>query len=165
LKAFLLFVFAILVLGLLIPQQLRMPVEGAGSASYNKASYWYYPWGPSVTHKGVDIFAPKGTAVHSSVRGLVLMKGNFGRGGKVVLILGPKWRLHYFAHLSEIKTSVLAFVTPTSVIGTVGNSGNAQGKPPHLHYSIFTMLPYPWNIDGDHQGWMKMFYLNPISYF
>ena len=37
-------------------------------------------------------------------------------------------------------------------------------KPPHLHYSIFTLVPYPWRIDGSKQGWMKMFFLDPIYY-
>lgn len=163
-KAILLFALALILLGLLIPQQLLMPVSGAGRGSFDKRSFWYYPWGPSVTHKGVDIFAPSGTPVHAAVNGIVLMKGKFGRGGNVVLVLGPKWRLHYYAHLKEIRTSLLAPVTKQSVIGTVGTTGNAQGKPPHLHYSIFTAIPYPWRMDGDHQGWMKMFYLNPIDY-
>ncbi len=163
-KALLLVSAALLVLGLLFPQQLHMPVSGAGKGSYDKRSFWYYPWGPSVTHKGVDIFAPSGTPVYASVNGIVLMKGKFGRGGNVVLVLGPKWRLHYYAHLRAIRTSFLSFVSTKSVIGTVGNTGNAVGKPPHLHYSIFTPIPYPWRIDDDHQGWMKMFYLNPIDF-
>ena len=41
---------------------------------------------------------------------------------------------------------------------------NAQGKSPHLHYAIATLIPYPWRIDSDHQGWKKMFSLNPIDY-
>ncbi len=49
---------AIAVLGLLIPQNLKMPVVGADSNSYNHETFWYYPWGKSM-HKGVDIFAGK----------------------------------------------------------------------------------------------------------
>ncbi|WP_244174736.1 M23 family metallopeptidase [Tenacibaculum discolor] len=85
-------------------------------------------------------------------------------GGNIVVILGPKWRLHYYAHLEEVKTTSLTFVNNNSVIGTVGTSGNAAGKAPHLHYSIFTLIPYVWKIDSDKQGWKKMFYLNPIDY-
>jgi len=58
----------------------------------------------------------------------------------------------------------LSFVNTNSTIGTVGTSGNAVGKPPHLHYSILTIIPYVWRIDSDRQGWKKMFYLNPIEY-
>jgi len=49
-------------------------------------------------------------------------------------------------------------------IGTVGATGNAKGKSPHLHYSMTTIVPYPWRIDFAKQGWKKMFYLNPIDY-
>jgi murein DD-endopeptidase MepM/ murein hydrolase activator NlpD len=49
-------------------------------------------------------------------------------------------------------------------IGAVGTTGNAKGKSPHLHYSIMTLVPYPWRIDNGKQGWKKMFYLNPINY-
>ena len=149
---------------MLIPQQLKMPVQGASAADYNAQSFWYYPWGKSVTHKGVDIFAKTGTAIHSSTRGIVLYAGQISLGGNFVIVLGPKWRLHYYAHLHEISTSSLSFVSQSTKIGTVGTSGNAAGKSPHLHYSILTLVPYPWRIDGSHQGWKKMFFLDPTSF-
>jgi len=95
----------------------------------------------------------------------LLYTGNLWRGGKAALILGPKWRLHYYAHLNEINTKRLSLVSSSCIIGTVGTSGNAANTPPHLHYSIVTLIPYPWRIDNDRQGWKKMFYLNPIDYF
>jgi murein DD-endopeptidase MepM/ murein hydrolase activator NlpD len=158
-------VLAVLVIGFLIPQNLKMPVENATSSDYNPNSFWYFPWGKSGTHKGVDVFADKGTIINSSTSGLVLYCGNISRGGNFVLVLGPKWRLHYYAHLDEVKPSTLSFVNNESIIGTVGDSGNAAGKAPHLHYSILTLAPYIWRIDSDEQGWKKMFYLNPIEYF
>jgi len=141
-----------------------MPVKGATKSDYNSKSFWFFPWGKSVTHKGVDIFSKKGTEINSSTSGLVLYSGEISIGGKFVIILGPKWRLHYYAHLNQLKTSSLAFVYKKSTIGTVGTTGNAAGKPPHLHYSILTIIPYVWRIDSDNQGWKKMFYLNPIEY-
>lgn len=162
----LLVVFAIIILiGFLIPQKMIIPVEGATSADWHPETFWYYPWGKSVTHKGVDIFAEKGTSVISSTGGVVLYRGKFGAGGNVILILGPKWRLHYYAHLDRIDTGKFRFVKKGREIATVGDSGNAVGKPPHLHYSVFTLFPYPWRIDRTRQGWKKMFYLNPIDYF
>ncbi|WP_344397578.1 M23 family metallopeptidase, partial [Streptomyces asiaticus] len=85
-------------------------------------------------------------------------------GGKIVFVLGPKWRLHYYAHLDKITVHVLNFVNHQSVIGTVGDSGNASGKSPHLHYSIETIIPYPWRIDKSRQGWRKMTFLDPTVY-
>ncbi len=162
-KSILFTALVILIIGFLIPQNLKMPVQGASKSDYNAQSFWFYPWGKSVTHKGVDIFAKHGTDIHSSTTGLVLFAGEIKRGGKYVLTLGPKWRLHYYAHLNEIKTKPFSFVNHNSTIGTVGTSGNATGKPPHLHYSIVTSIPYLWRIDSDKQGWKKMFFLNPIK--
>jgi len=119
--------------------------------------------GKSVTHKGVDIFSKKGTIIHSSTNGIVLYQGQISMGGNIVLVLGPKWRLHYYAHLDSIKTNALAPVGPGSTIGTVGAKWVMQ-QPPHSHYTIKTLVPYPWRIDHSVQGWRKMFYLNPIPY-
>ncbi|UTW61021.1 M23 family metallopeptidase [bacterium SCSIO 12741] len=155
---------AVLLIGYLIPQNLSMPVEGATKSDYHKDSFWYYPWGKSVTHKGVDIFASEGTVLNSSTSGIVLYTGKIKMGGNVVLILGPKWRLHYYAHLKDIQTRKWGLVKNGETIGSVGSSGNAKGKPAHLHYSIVTPVPYIWRWDGDRQGWKKMFYLNPIDF-
>tara|TARA_R110002096_G_scaffold373980_1_gene567537 strand:- start:221 stop:736 length:516 start_codon:yes stop_codon:yes gene_type:complete len=157
-------ILGIIVIGLLIPQNLKMPVDKATTKDFNNKSYWAYPWGKSVTHKGVDIFAKKGTNIHSSTNGIVLITGNQYPGGKYAVVLGPKWRLHYYAHMDEIKTSAVSFVNQKSIIGTVGNTGNAINTPSHLHYSIITPIPYPWRVDDNIQGWMKMFILNPIDY-
>ena len=163
-KIILIAILSIIVIGLLIPQNLKMPVVGADSNSYNHNAFWHGGWGSSVVHKGVDIFAKKGTGIKSSTVGIVLTIGDGDKSGKFVLILGPKWRLHYYAHLDEIKTKRFALVTQDTEIGTVGNTGNAINTPAHLHYSIVTLIPYPWRIDNSPHGIRKMFYLNPIDY-
>ena len=157
-------VAAIVLLGLIIPQNLKMPVVGADSNSYNHETFWYEGWGTSIVHKGIDVFAKRGTSVHSATWGIVLMTAEYGKGGKFVVTIGPKWRLHYYAHLDEIKTKPFAFVTQETEIGTVGNTGNAITTPAHLHYGIGTIIPYLWRIDSAPLGWQKMFYLNPIDY-
>ena len=155
---------AIVLIGMLLPQNLKMPVVGADSNDYNHQTFWYEGWGTSIVHKGVDVFAKRGTSVHSATWGVVLATAERGKGGKFVLVLGPKWRVHYYAHLDEIRTKPFSFVTQESEIGTVGNTGNAITTPAHLHYGIATMIPYPWRIDDAPLGWQKMFYLNPIDY-
>lgn len=159
-------VIALLILaaGMLMPQYVQIPVEGATSADYNPKAFWYYPWGKSITHKGVDVFAKEGTNVLTAVSGLVLAAGENSRGGNYVLVLGAKWRVHYYAHLKDVYAKPLRWVTAKTRIGTVGKTGNALTTPAHLHYSIVTLIPYPWRIDGAKQGWKKMFYLNPIDY-
>lgn len=70
--------------GLFIPQNLKMPVVGADSNSYNHETFWYEGWGTSIVHKGVDVFGKKGTSVHSSTWGIVLATVKLGKGGKFV---------------------------------------------------------------------------------
>ncbi len=160
----LLMILTIIFIGFLFPQKFQMPVKGATSKDYNPDSFWYYPWGKSVTHKGVDIFAPEGTQLYPTTGGIVIYSGKIELGGNVILVLGPKWRLHYYAHLQENKARTFSFISKNNLIGTVGSSGNAVGKPPHLHYAVITIIPYFWKIDNSKQGWKKMFYLNPIEF-
>jgi peptidoglycan LD-endopeptidase LytH len=161
-RKFLLNFILLVLIGFCLPQKFCFPVERAGKKDFSQDSFWYYPWGKSGTHKGVDIFSPVGTAVRSATGGLVVYCGEINRGGNVVFILGPKWRLHYYAHLSKIKSALFNLVSSGEKIGEVGTSGNAKGKSPHLHYSINSLIPLPWQIDGSRQGWKKMLYVNPI---
>lgn len=151
----------LLIIGLVIPESPIIPVKNGSSNDWNHQAFWYEPWGTSGVHKGIDIFAQKGTNLLSSTKGVVLYTGELKLGGKVIIVLGPKWRVHYYAHLDQIETRALSFVGAAKKIGTVGDSGNAVGKQPHVHYSIVTLLPYFWRVDFDSQGWKKMFYLNP----
>lgn len=152
--------------GLLIPYSFRNPVDGATCNDYNQESYWYYPWGTSVTHKGVDIFKAKGTPVRPAAGvEFVLFAGHRGgKGGNIAITLAPKWRMHYYAHMDEVRTRRFAIVTHDSVIGTVGNTGNAVNTPAHLHFSIMSLLPHPWDIDDSPHGKWKALYMNPVNY-
>lgn len=164
-KKLLIILLLVLIIGFLLPQPFVMPVQGANAKSYAQNSFWFYPWGKSVTHKGVDIFAKRGTPVHAATPGMVLYNGKIKTGGNVVLVLGPKWRLHYYAHLDSICEDLPLFVSTDTKIGTVGSTGNAAGKPPHLHYTMRSVFPSPWRYDNNSkQGWKKMFYINPIPY-
>ena len=151
----------ILVAGFLIPQDPAIPVTGATSADWNPESFWFEPWGASGVHKGIDVFGTGEQDVVASTGGVVLYRGTVSRGGNVVVILGPRWRVHYYAHLGDIDGTAGRLVSGGTRLGSVGDSGNAAGKPPHLHYAIVTLLPYPWRITTDTQGWKRMFYLDP----
>lgn len=152
---------AILLLFLAWPDRPRIPVEGASRADWNARSFWYYPWGSSGVHKGIDIFAPEGRPVLAATSGLVFRSGSFGNGGNMIAVLGPRLRVHYYAHLSRMDVKRGDWVWRGQTIGAVGTTGNAAGKPPHLHYVIATVVPYPWRITGEPQGWRKMFFLDP----
>jgi murein DD-endopeptidase MepM/ murein hydrolase activator NlpD len=76
-----------LVVLFLLPEWPRVPVAGATAPDWNRASFWYEPWGVSGVHKGIDIFAEKGTPVVAPTYGLVLFRGDIALGGRVVAML------------------------------------------------------------------------------
>ncbi len=159
LKIGLLILGTLLLVNLLWPTSIQPPVEGCGKESYNPKSFWH-PWGDH-EHRGIDIFAKKGTPVHPAIGGIVIKAGySSGLGGNCVVIFSSGMRFHYYAHLDEVKTHFGAIVSQKSIIGTVGNTGNAAGKPPHLHYSISSFIPQgDWRF---YSKWM-IFFINPIK--
>lgn len=155
--------FFILV-GFVWPEAKINPVKGAVVGDWAENSFWFEPWGTSGVHKGIDIFAKKGTPLLAVVDGLIIRTGNWPKGGKHIVILGPKWRVHYYAHMDSIKVEKYQFVSAGDQVGTVGNSGNAKGKPSHLHYTIATTYPRPWAATDETHGARKAFYLDPNIY-
>lgn len=100
------------------------------------------------THEGIDIFAPRGTPIQSTTQGIVSKVGNNNLGGRVVVVVGPGGAGHYYAHLEDYADiAVNDWVNAGDIIGYVGDSGNAKGTPPHLHYGIYingrAVNPYP----------------------
>lgn len=159
------FLFLVLIItGFCLPENFTVPVKSASKGDYNQKSFWAYPWGKSITHKGVDIFAKSGTAALSSIDGFVLKRGTSDRAGIYVVVISAKWRVHYYAHLASSMAKIGQWVSSGDQIGTVGATGNAAGKTPHLHYSIYSPIPLPWKGDKSIMGWKKMFFMNPITY-
>lgn len=153
----------IFVVILLLPEFPVMPVKGATSKDWNAKTFWFEPWGKSGVHKGIDIFGKRDTPIVSTTYGIVIFAGELPRGGNVVAVLGPKWRIHYYAHLSENPVFIGKPLRNGSAIGLLGDTGNAKGKPAHLHYSVISLLPYVWRMDDSTQGWKKAFYLDPAK--
>ena len=100
------------------------------------------------THEGIDIFAARGTPIQATTQGIVSKVGENGLGGRVVVIVGPGGAGHYYAHLEGYADiSPNDWVNAGDIIGYVGDSGNAKGTPPHVHYGIYingsAVNPYP----------------------
>ena len=155
------FVLTFIACGYLLPEKLIIPVKAATKADWNAKSFWFRPWGKSGVHKGIDIFGKEGTPVIAACSGIVVSAESNDNGGNVVSILGPKWRIHYYAHMKSFNVRNGEFVKQGSEIGTVGTTGNAAGKAPHLHYAIITQIPYVWKYTPEKYGFEKMFFLNP----
>ncbi|MDD5277819.1 MAG: M23 family metallopeptidase [Methylovulum sp.] len=149
-----------------IPEgQRRIPVAGASFKDWRPVSFWYYPWGRSGVHKGIDIFAREGTPVLAATGGLVVYSGKITMGGNIVLVLGAKWRSYYYAHLKDIAVPAGQWLNTGEILGTVGSTGNAQGKPPHLHFAINSFFPLLGQYDPRlPQAWKKVFYIDPNAF-
>ena len=130
------------------PPPTALPVPVAGVAPGRIADTWGGPRSGGRRHEGVDIFAPRGTPVHSSTPGIVLAVRDGGLGGRQVWVLGPAFERHYYAHLDDWAPGLARgdVVQAGSLLGTVGNTGNARGTPPHLHYGIY-------GADGAYNPW------------
>jgi len=119
------------------PASVAMPV--AGVRARDVADTFGAPRGADRSHEGVDIFAPRGTDVVSATRGVVASVREGGLGGRQVWVIGPGGQRHYYAHLDDWAPGLAEgdVVHPGSVLGRVGDTGNARGTPPHLHYGIY----------------------------
>ncbi len=151
----------LLLIGFFVPEKIIIPVQGATKNDWNHNTFWFEPWGTSGVHKGIDIFGAKDTPVVAATSGVVIFSGILRKGGNAIAILGPKWRIHYFAHLNKNSVVFGDFVNINEQIGTLGDTGNAIGKQPHVHYSILSLIPIPWLATMETQGWKKMFFLSP----
>lgn len=129
------------------PVTLPMPVAQVRRKAIRDT--WHASRPPARRHEGIDIFAEKGTPVLSTTEGMVLRRQETALGGYVVWVLGPGGHRHYYAHLDQpALLTARDRVQAGSVLGYVGNTGNAKTTPPHLHYGIYTgagaVNPYPF---------------------
>ncbi|QYF95161.1 M23 family metallopeptidase [Massilia sp. PAMC28688] len=129
-----------------LPSSLNMPVEGVEVRQLRDT--WQAFRTSSRRHEGIDIFAARGTPVRASVEGIILRIEETNLGGKVVWVMGPGNQRHYYAHLdriADIKPGQR--VQAGSLLGYVGNTGNAASTPPHLHYGVYgaggAINPFP----------------------
>lgn len=88
------------------------------------------------SHRGVDMFAPWNEPVYAVESGRVSV-GNRGLGGKQIFLTGNSGASYYYAHLNGFNVSDGASVNQGDLIGFNGNSGNAAGTSPHVHFQIY----------------------------
>ncbi|TVZ52446.1 murein DD-endopeptidase MepM/ murein hydrolase activator NlpD [Dokdonia sp. Hel_I_53] len=128
--------------------QYQFPVSNKGNKAVQ--SFWGDSRGGGKrSHKGIDIFASRGTPVIASTNGIVTSTGERGLGGKQVWIRdGFFGQSLYYAHLDSIIARSGQRVKIGDTLGLVVNTGNARTTPPHLHFGIYNrsgaVNPYPF---------------------
>lgn len=114
-----------------------------GSKFFND---WGFPRSGGRYHTGNDLFAPRGTPVLAPVSGYVHhLEGKIG--GLQFRLDGDDGHRYIGSHLDSFGKS--GQVAAGEVIGYVGDSGNAKGSSPHIHFEIAlnrtdTINPYPY---------------------
>ena len=85
-------------------------------------------------HMGTDYVRPKGTAIHAHADGIVSGEVTSADYGNAVLIDHAMGYQTLYAHLNSKSVSAGTKVTAGQVIGTLGDTGKADGA--HLHYEV-----------------------------
>lgn len=129
------------------PSPHAQPEWSAGDQSYTPPIHdtWHSSGGftfqPNASHPsghmGVDMRAAAGTSVYPLAPGIVSNVGTDPKGGNVVNVKHANNVSTYYAHLSTVRVQKGDKVGLDTVLGTVGNTGNASHTFPHLHFQVW----------------------------
>ena len=101
-------------------------------------------------HHGEDIFAPLGAPILAVTSGTLYSIGWNRIGGYRLWLRSRAGDEFYYAHLSAYSPLAVEGnqVSAGDVIGFVGNTGDADGGSPHLHFEIHPAAMVPLGYDG-----------------
>jgi hypothetical protein len=89
-------------------------------------------------HEGTDIFAPKDTPVVAPGPGTIVAFGDHPVGGLSIWMTTDDHLSFFMCHFDAFAEGLTAGqrVDRGTVVGYVGNTGNAEGGPTHLHFEV-----------------------------
>jgi len=120
------------------------PVQGGAAF----ANTWGAPRSGGRRHKGVDMFNARNTPLVAVVDGTVRFSSN-SLGGLSTHVYSDAGVTYYYTHLESHPSNISSGqrVSGGTIVGYLGNSGNARYTSPHLHFEIrpgrVAVNPYP----------------------
>jgi murein DD-endopeptidase MepM/ murein hydrolase activator NlpD len=101
-------------------------------------------------HHGDDIFAPLGAPILACADGTVFSVGWNDVGGNRLWLRDGQGNEFYYAHLSAYSEVARNgnHVKAGEVVGFVGNTGDAEGTPYHLHFEVHPVAYLALGYDG-----------------
>jgi murein DD-endopeptidase MepM/ murein hydrolase activator NlpD len=101
-------------------------------------------------HHGADIFGELGQPVVAVSDGTAFSVGWNKVGGNRLWVRDRRGNAFYYAHLSAFSTLVFngAHVRVGQVVGFMGNTGDADATPPHLHFEVHPVSLLYLGYDG-----------------
>ena len=105
---------------------------------------------PTGWHHGDEIFAPLGAPVLAVTDGTLFLVGWSPIGGNRLWLRDDNGNYYYYAHLAAFSTVAVPGVRVRAgqIIGFVGDTGDAVGTPPHLHFEIHPPSLMAYGYDG-----------------
>ena len=105
---------------------------------------------PGNWHHGDDIFAPLGAPILACADGTVFSVGWNDVGGNRLWLRDGQGNEFYYAHLSAYSPAARngQHVKAGEVLGFVGNTGDAEGTPYHLHFEVHPVAFLALGYDG-----------------
>ncbi len=121
-----------------------------GTASFGDSFGAPRPDAPGGWHHGEDIFAPLGAPLLAVADGTLYSIGFNRIGGYRIWLRDRAGNQFYYAHLSAYSPLAIEGreVEAGDVIGFVGDTGDADGGAPHLHFEIHPAAMAGLGYDG-----------------
>ncbi len=112
---------------------------------------WGFPRSGGRSHKGTDVMGPMGSPVFAFTDGVIARHSNSRLGGISLYLRGDDGSTYFYTHLQGYgpRGAVGTRVTAGEHIAFNGNTGNARGGAPHIHFERHpgggsAVNPYPY---------------------
>ena len=109
---------------------------------------WGAPRSGGRSHEGTDIFGARGGAVFAIVSGTVEWTTVGSMSGLMLSLRGNDGHTYWYMHLQDFVASEGQSVSAGELIAHNGDTGNARGTTPHIHFEYHPggggpVNPYP----------------------